>query len=198
MTSIYALKPKFQALLRPLVGLLARAGVTANQVTLAACLLSVLYGAWLYGSGGEKAALLLFPAFLFFRMALNAIDGMLAREHGQKSKQGFYLNELGDIVSDSALYLPFAAFMQVPMLVVFCVFLAVIVEFSGILALGIGQERRYDGPFGKSDRALAFGILAVLLACVPLSAPVQMIILSAFIILSIISIIRRCRKALAS
>ena len=35
--SIYALKPKFQNLLRPLVRRLYQKGVTANQVTLAAC-----------------------------------------------------------------------------------------------------------------------------------------------------------------
>ena len=39
--SIYALKPKFQNLLRPLVRQLAAISVTANQVTLIACLLSI-------------------------------------------------------------------------------------------------------------------------------------------------------------
>jgi len=38
--SIYALKPKFQNLLRPLVRRLYNRGVTANQVTLAACAVS--------------------------------------------------------------------------------------------------------------------------------------------------------------
>jgi len=41
-------------------------------------------------------------------MALNAIDGMLAREFGQKSRLGACLNELCDVVSDATLYLPFA------------------------------------------------------------------------------------------
>ena len=41
-------------------------------------------------------------------MALNAIDGMLAREFNQKSRLGGYLNEITDVVSDAALYLPFA------------------------------------------------------------------------------------------
>lgn len=56
--SIYALKPKFQNLLRPLVRQLAAKGVTANQVTLIACLLSILLG----------VVLALFPTFssLFF------------------------------------------------------------------------------------------------------------------------------------
>ncbi len=49
----------------------------------------------------------LLPLVLFVRMALNAIDGMMAREFGQASKLGAYLNEIGDIVSDVALILPF-------------------------------------------------------------------------------------------
>ena len=35
--SIYELKPRFQALLRPLARRLHAMGITANQVTLAAC-----------------------------------------------------------------------------------------------------------------------------------------------------------------
>lgn len=42
--SIYDLKPKFQNLLRPLVIKLEQRGVTANQVTLTACAISVILG----------------------------------------------------------------------------------------------------------------------------------------------------------
>jgi len=108
VASIYDLKPAFQGLLRPFTRALARAGVTANAVTLAAVALSLAVGAALALTHGSRAALLLLPAALFARMALNAVDGMLAREHGQKSKLGALLNELGDVVSDTALYLPLA------------------------------------------------------------------------------------------
>ena len=45
IATIYELKPRFQALLRPLVGWLATHGVTANQVTIAAAGLSIAAGA---------------------------------------------------------------------------------------------------------------------------------------------------------
>lgn len=45
MPSIYQLKPAFQNLLRPGVERLYARGVTANQVTLAAAVVSVLLGA---------------------------------------------------------------------------------------------------------------------------------------------------------
>src|SRR5688572_15098623 len=105
--SIYDLKPRFQALLRPGTRGLARAGVTANQVTLAACVVSVALGAYLT-LRPERALFLLLPLWFFVRMAFNAIDGMLAREFGQSSRLGAYLNELTDVISDAFLYLPFA------------------------------------------------------------------------------------------
>ena len=109
MVSIYDLKPTFQARLRPLADGLANRGITANQVTVAAFLLSLAAGGLLLLWPGAALPLLLVPVVLFIRMALNAIDGMLAREHGQKSDLGALLNELGDLFSDAALYLPFAA-----------------------------------------------------------------------------------------
>ena len=42
--TIYDLKPTFQNLLRPLCKSLAKAGVTANQVTIAAAVMSILVG----------------------------------------------------------------------------------------------------------------------------------------------------------
>ena len=61
----------------------------------------------------EHRVLFLFvPIWLGLRMALNAMDGMLAREHGQASTLGMYLNEICDVVSDLALILPFAAVAQ--------------------------------------------------------------------------------------
>ena len=47
MISVYQLKPKFQQLLRPLTNGLAKAGVTANQVTVFAMLLSIATGAFI-------------------------------------------------------------------------------------------------------------------------------------------------------
>ncbi len=160
--SIYALKPKFQALLRPLAGGLARAGVTANQVTVAAAVVSVALGAFVAARAPERWPFLLIPLWMFVRMALNAIDGMLAREHGQKSRLGAYLNELTDVVSDAALYLPFALIPPFsPLWTGIVIVLAVVSEFAGVLGPMVGASRRYDGPMGKSDRAFVFGALGL-------------------------------------
>jgi CDP-diacylglycerol--glycerol-3-phosphate 3-phosphatidyltransferase len=158
--TIYSFKPKFQGLLRPGVVALARAGVTANQVTVAAALGSVLVGAFVFAESPTRWPFLLLPAWLFIRMALNAVDGMLAREFGQKSVLGAYLNELSDVVSDAALYLPFAVLPPFgPLWVGAAILLAALTEFAGALGQTVGASRRYDGPLGKSDRAFVFGAL---------------------------------------
>jgi CDP-diacylglycerol--glycerol-3-phosphate 3-phosphatidyltransferase len=156
--SLYPLKPRFQNLLRPLTRWLARHGVTANQVTLGAAIGSIAAGALAGLAYPRHAMFLLIPAWLFLRMALNAIDGMLAREHGQKSTLGAYLNELGDVISDIALVLPFLAVAGFASADVWLFALtAVIVECAGLIGPLVGASRRYDGPFGKSDRALVIG-----------------------------------------
>ena len=135
MTSVYDLKPRFQNLLRPLCAAMAAAGVTANQVTVAAAAISVALGCTIFATGGAKWTLLLLPPVLFVRMALNAIDGMLAREFGQKSRLGAVLNELGDVVSDVGLYLPFAVVPGVPTILVgLVVAIAVMTEMTGVVA----------------------------------------------------------------
>ncbi|MEQ5232781.1 CDP-alcohol phosphatidyltransferase family protein [Providencia rettgeri] len=165
--TIYDLKPKFQDLLRPIVRKLFSAGVTANQVTLAALLLSVICGMLLLFIPNPHLFILL-PFVLFIRMALNAIDGMLAREHNQKSHLGAILNELGDVISDIALYLPFAViFPQVFWLILFILFLTLLTEFIGVITQATGASRRYDGPIGKSDRAFIFGALGLLVSIFP-------------------------------
>lgn len=159
--TLYDLKPRFQALLRPLVRTLADAGVTANQVTLLACAVSVAIGIaiWIFAA---PALFLLLPVWLFARMALNAVDGMLAREFGQKSDLGAYLNELTDVIADAALYLPFALVAPfAPAWVVIVVLLATLTEMAGAIGPMIEAPRRYDGPVGKSDRALIFGALGL-------------------------------------
>jgi CDP-diacylglycerol--glycerol-3-phosphate 3-phosphatidyltransferase len=162
--TLYAIKPAFQNLLRPACGALAKAGITANQVTIGAILLSIATGTGLAILREEHWVLLLVPATLFIRMALNAIDGMLAREYGMQSALGGMLNELGDVVSDIALYAPFGLVAGIsPVLVGATVVLALLSEMTGVIAVQIGASRRYDGPMGKSDRALGFGLIALLL-----------------------------------
>jgi CDP-diacylglycerol--glycerol-3-phosphate 3-phosphatidyltransferase len=140
--------------------------VTANQVTLAAVALSLTTGTLVAADPASQSVLLSVPVVLFLRMALNAVDGMLAREHGMKTRLGAVLNEMGDVVSDTGLYLPLALVPGVSAIgVTLIVVLGIMGEMAGVVAIQIGADRRYDGPFGKSDRAFVFGCIFFLLGC---------------------------------
>jgi CDP-diacylglycerol--glycerol-3-phosphate 3-phosphatidyltransferase len=195
--TIYDLKPRFQALLRPLARALHDMGVTANQVTLAACLVSVVLGAVLCRWAEHRILFLLLPPWLFVRMALNAIDGMLAREFGQKSNLGAFLNELTDVVSDAALYLPFAFALQFGWLeVAGVIFLATLAEMAGVVAVMIGASRRYDGPMGKSDRAFVLGALGLVIGLGGPPQSWQYLIFPSIALLLCLTISNRVRRGL--
>jgi len=198
MPSIYDLKPRFQALLKPLVNSLAEAGITANHVTVAALVLSFIVGALITLFPAEKWPLLLMPLALFVRMALNAIDGMLAREYGMKSALGAILNELGDVLSDTAVYLPLGLVPGVNSIYIVAItILAIVSEMTGLVAVQIGAQRRYDGPMGKSDRAFVFGLLCLLLGIGIRPGYWVDAILLITIGLLLLTIVNRARHALA-
>ncbi|WP_194790025.1 CDP-alcohol phosphatidyltransferase family protein [Pseudomonas sp. UFMG81] len=198
MPSIYQLKPRFQALLRPSVQRLYDRGVTANQVTVSAAVVSVLIGLLLAWLPHVARLFILVPVWMLLRMALNAVDGMLAREFGQQSKLGAYLNELCDVIADAALYLPFALLAGVsPTLVVLVVLFAVISEYAGVMGPLAGASRRYDGPMGKSDRAFAFGVLGTGVATGLLNATWINGLLLVILLLSLYTLYNRVRQGLA-
>jgi CDP-diacylglycerol--glycerol-3-phosphate 3-phosphatidyltransferase len=175
---------------------MAGAGVTANQVTLLACAASIAMGVVLCLDARWMLAL---PFFLFVRMALNAVDGMLAREFGQKTRLGAYLNELTDVIADSFLYLPFAFLPGFdPLWVGIIIVLAVISEMTGVVGVMTGASRRYDGPMGKSDRAFVFGAIALWIGCGgPMPVQASYLFTRAVALLLAVTIVNRVRKGLA-
>ena len=198
--SLYTLKPRFQALLRPSVRALHALGVNANQVTIAACTGSVMVGSGLViaAESEQRQWFLLLPAWLLLRMAMNAMDGLLAREFGQRSAIGAYLNELCDLLSDAALYLPVAF---VPgtggVLTMLVIVLSNLSEMAGVLGVGAATRRHNDGPMGKSDRAFVFGVLGLLLGVGIAPGPWLNWVLSVTALLLIWTIANRVRRGLA-
>jgi len=197
MVSVYQLKSRFQMLLRPFVKKLNDYSITANQITLVACLGSLLVTLIVIFTLPYLWILWLIPIWMFVRMALNAIDGMLAKEFGQKSNLGAYLNELCDVISDSALfiilfYLPDISWV----LIVILIISSFLSEYAGVLGTLVGASRRYDGPMGKSDRALLYGLISAGLALGWLPTAWVNMVLIVMIILLFFTIVNRVRSGL--
>jgi alpha-beta hydrolase superfamily lysophospholipase len=182
LMSLYQLKSQFQDQLRPISDALVEQKVTANQVTVSAILLSLGTAYVIAKPATEKQELwLLLPSSLFVRMALNAIDGMMAREHGQASRLGEVLNEVGDIVADTALIASLAPHVANDNWQASAVNLPNNISIHqqhivGLIVLSIGTEllaiisnkslnvRANQGPLGKSDRAFVLGVLGTFMA----------------------------------
>ncbi|MFY7990940.1 MAG: CDP-alcohol phosphatidyltransferase family protein [Fluviicola sp.] len=197
MISIYNIKPKFQQLLRPVLERLHRWGVTANAITVWALILSSVCGTVFYFYP-ISAFYWIYPIVLFVRMALNALDGMMARTYNQQSKIGEVLNEIGDVLADVCLFLPLVVLPGIhPMAIVLFVVLGVINEFAGILGKALGGDRRYEGPMGKSDRAFVVGASLLILLFYPLAAAWLTYVFLGATALLILSTFVRLKKMLA-
>ncbi len=192
--TLYQLKPAFQRLLQPLIRGCVHARITPNQLTTLALLLACVAGclviwaplAWL---------LWVYPLLMLLRMALNALDGMLARQTNQQSSFGALWNELADVLSDLVMVLPWLLRWPeyaLPILL-FCVG-ALLVEFAGVLALSVNASRRFDGPFGKSDRAL-FAALWVMAMALAAPATLMTASLAIALLLMLVTIYNRLRHA---
>jgi CDP-diacylglycerol--glycerol-3-phosphate 3-phosphatidyltransferase len=169
--SVYLLKPKFQKALQPILSAQRGAGVTPNQLTVSAVVLSALIGAALWFAVDRRVLLVAVPIGLFFRMALNALDGMMASTYGMTSRWGELLNELGDALSDFLVFFPLLRFPFANRFLVaaFLAFMAMN-ELVGVLGKILVGKRLYQGPMGKSDRALALGVFCLVLWLAPKAA----------------------------
>ncbi|MDR0865659.1 MAG: CDP-alcohol phosphatidyltransferase family protein [Candidatus Symbiothrix sp.] len=198
MVSIYNIKPKFQAFLQPVLHALHRAGITANQITTASLALSLLIGVLFWFAEDYPVFFLALPIGLFIRMALNALDGMMARTYNQQSKKGEVLNELGDIVSDLFIYFPLIQYEPASLyLVVIFICLSEINEFAGILGKSVSGQRRYEGPMGKSDRAFVMGVYGLLCFFRVGFRTYSTLIFSVLIFLLVVSTFVRVKKTLS-
>ena len=162
MISIYKIKPKFQKLLMPILKLLRGLRISPNAITIFSIILSFALSYFFWNNSDNSLYLLIVAFGLFLRMMLNALDGMMARIYNLQSKLGEILNEVGDMVSDVAIYFPLILFesLRIEIAIIF-ILLTIINEFCGLMAKVISRERRYDGPMGKSDRAFLIGIICI-------------------------------------
>lgn len=197
MISIYKIKPQFQRVLTPILEVMHRKHITANQITVSACILSVIIAALFWFADSNKWFYLALPVGLLLRMALNALDGMMARRYNQISRKGELLNEVGDVVSDTIIFLPLLKYQPESLyLIVIFIALSIINEFAGVMGKVIATHRNYDGPMGKSDRAFILGLYGLACLCGADISGYSVYIFSVIILLLLVSTGIRIKKAL--
>lgn len=197
----YSLKQQFQNVLRPTAARIDARGITANQVTAFTCFLSVLYGVTLAATSSAWL-FFLFPVFFPFRMALNALDGMIAKERQQVTRLGGLLNELGDSISDFALAAGFFFTLKGANLHFLWGFisLSMVVDLAGLWSFSINGKRSFAGPMGKSDRGIPLSVLAIVVGVGLSHGEINQALCSAVLLISLLlmllTVIHRCQDAL--
>lgn len=130
----------------------------------------------------------LWPVVLLLCMALNALDGMLAQKRQIQSRLSAVLNELGDVLADTFLYLPLVLmslfplrqlrrlrpvaaanyFMTTPLLAWFAT------QMIGIIPIQRNNHAGHQDPLAEAHAALDRGDIVIIFPKVTRGEPERM------------------------
>lgn len=173
MNGLYSVKPWFVRRLRRFEDLLVERRVSPDTLSLAAVGVSLAAGAALAAGGvlSEPLLWLLVPPLGLVRLALNALDGAVARRIGGGRPFGEVVNEMADRLADVALLAPLA-FVVGPGLAFSALTCALLASAAGCAGRAVTGRRMAGGPMGKADRvalaAVAAGAGGIAASPVPL------------------------------
>ncbi|HEX2221191.1 MAG TPA: phosphatidate cytidylyltransferase [Candidatus Limnocylindria bacterium] len=158
-TGLYRLKPASQRLVGPLADRLAARRVSPDLITWLGVPVAAAGGACLALSPGVPTLLLAVPALAALRLALNLLDGMVARRTARAHAMGEMWNELGDRLAD-LLFIGGLAWVPGvgPWLAFPAVIAALLASYVGITSRAAGGSRQYGGVMSKPGR---MGVLAI-------------------------------------
>src|SRR5918997_1578065 len=170
VAGMYAVKPAFQRSLGGIERWLVERRVHPDGLPSLALVLSVAGGACLYVAPDRPWLLLAVPVVTIVRTALNALDGLVARDTGLARPWGEVLNEFCDRLADLALIGGLAlAPPSSKELGIGVVVLMLLSSYLAILSKAAGGRRQYVGPMGKADRMVVLSFAAPLGLFVPLN-----------------------------
>lgn len=159
---LYRVKPWFVRALRPVEDALVARRVSPDALTAAAVVVSAATGAAiaLGGAWNRPVVWLAVPPLVVVRLALNALDGSVARRTGAARPAGAVLNEAGDRASDTFV-LGALTFVVPPALALGALAAAYLASLAGVTGAAVARERLTSGPMGKADRAAVVALAAV-------------------------------------
>lgn len=160
MPGLYQIKPQFVAALSRLEDAAVRSGISADTLTFASLPVAVLTaGALAAGAFVHPLWWLAVGPLALVRMALNALDGAVARRTGTSHPAGEVYNELVDRGADAITFAA-VAFVAPAWLAAAAVAAAFATSLVAVLAQALTGQRAYGGPMGKPDRVLTLSAAA--------------------------------------
>lgn len=176
---------------------LAKAGVSANAISVAGMLAGLLAGAALVCTARRpelaRIAWVAAAAFIQLRLLANMLDGMVAIESGTTSKVGELYNEIPDRVSDTAALvgLGYAAGGD-PVFGWAAALAAMFTAYVRTTGKGAGAKHDFRGPMAKQQRMFLVTVTAVFLAIAPALYPrAPKVVLAIIVVGSVLTALRR-------
>lgn len=170
MRGLYAAKPWFVGRLRRVEDLLVARRVSPDALTWwAVGVAAAAATATVAGEvAGAPAIWIAVAPLALARLALNALDGSVARRTGAARPFGAALNEICDRISDAAFLAPLAL-VAPPALALGALACAFAASLAGVLAWAVAGRRDHGGPMGKADRMLVVGLAAIVAPFAPVA-----------------------------
>jgi phosphatidylglycerophosphate synthase len=159
---------------KSLASRLAKAGVSANAISVLGMLAGLLAGAALVFTARRpelaRALWVAAAAFIQLRLLANMLDGMVAIESGTASKVGELYNEVPDRVSDTAVLvgLGYAAGGD-PVWGWAAALAAMFTAYVRTTGKGAGAKSDFRGPMAKQQRMFLVTMTAIICASSALS-----------------------------
>jgi CDP-diacylglycerol--glycerol-3-phosphate 3-phosphatidyltransferase len=182
-------RKKAAPILAPIASGLAKIGVKPAMVTIIGLLVTVA-GAVLiaYGYlfwGGLTAAL---------GVALDALDGPLARRLEMESERGAFLDTMSDRFGEIAVWVGLSVYLrQEPLLLVLCVIslaTSLMIPYVRAKAEVVGLDGK-GGWMGRAERMI---LILVGIMVVGLGAPIMQPLLWVFVVLTSLTVAQRIRR----
>ena len=163
---IYSVKPLFQEFLKPVESLCVKFQIHPTTINIMALVLSIIGGICLWLVDENHILYLIYIPFMaFFRTALNALDGMVARAMKVENQQfGEVLNEFFDRISDASIFVGLAMASYTNNELGFLTTILILLNsYLSIVCKAAGGERQYGGVMGKADRMVYLGLMALVM-----------------------------------
>lgn len=194
MNGLYAIKPWFVRSLGGIEDRLVARRISADALSVAAVAISgsaaIVLGAgslvhpwWWFGVA----------PLAFVRLALNALDGSVARRTGTARPFGKVLNEISDRSSDILLIAPLALFVPAA-LVIGALIVVSVTSTCGLLGHVVGGDRLTVGPMSKADRCAILAVASLVAAASNVGEDAFAVALVVIISGGLVTIIRRLQR----
>ena len=176
-------------ILEPIAAGLARIGVTPAVVTVVGLIVTIV-GAALIAAGHLFAGALTAA----IGVALDALDGPLARKLGTASERGAFLDTMSDRFGEIAVWVGLSVYLgEEPRLLVLCIValaFSLLVPYVRAKAEIVGLEGK-GGWMGRAERMI---LILVGTMVVGLGAPILEPLLWVFVVLTGFTVVQRIRR----